>query len=161
MCKEQKRKLESDLISRQGVIDAIEGTVWYRINKNGEMVSGSTNEHESWYKHDDIMIILKTIPSPPVEPKPVCEDAISREDAIEAVRLETGKLGRELLGRGDILDIISALPPVEPERPRGEWITKSTGGEMFDCCSACGYVEWDVPKNYCPNCGADMRGDKE
>lgn len=37
-------------------------------------------------------------------------DYISRADAIEAMRLETGKQG--LLGRGDILDIISALPSV-------------------------------------------------
>ena len=43
-------------------------------------------------------------------------DLISRADAIEAVRLETGKLGRWLLGRGDILDIISALPSAETTR---------------------------------------------
>ena len=42
-------------------------------------------------------------------------DLIKREDAIEAVRLETGKLGRGLLGRGDIIDIISALPSAEAE----------------------------------------------
>lgn len=40
-------------------------------------------------------------------------DIISRADAIEAVRLETSKLGRGLLGRGDILDIIEALPSAE------------------------------------------------
>ena len=38
----------------------------------------------------------------------------------------------------------------------GKWITKSTGGEYFDCCSECGYIEWDSPNNYCPNCGARM-----
>lgn len=84
-CKEQKSKLEpvaknatptEDCISRQGVIDAIEGTDWYHINENGEMVSGSTSEHESWYKHDDIMLILETIPSPPVEPKPVQPEGV-------------------------------------------------------------------------------------
>lgn len=51
---------------------------------------------------------------------------------------------------------IHNAPTIEP-RKKGKWITKSTNGEMFDCCSACGYVEWDVPKNFCPNCGADMR----
>ena len=45
-------------------------------------------------------------------------DTISRAEAIEAVRLETGKLGRGLLGRGDILDILSALPSVD--RPSEE-----------------------------------------
>ena len=40
-------------------------------------------------------------------------DLISRADAIEAVRWETSKLGRGLLGKGDILDIIEALPSAE------------------------------------------------
>lgn len=43
---------------------------------------------------------------------------------------------------------------------RGHWIEKSTGGEHFTCCSECGYVEWNETNNYCPNCGADMRGEK-
>ena len=40
-------------------------------------------------------------------------DLISRADAMEAVRWETSKLGRGLLGKGDILDIIEALPSAE------------------------------------------------
>ena len=55
--------------------------------------------------------------------------------------------------------IVNSQPTIEPKK--GRWITKSTNGEMFDCCSACGYVEWDEPKNFCPNCGADMRGEAE
>ena len=47
-------------------------------------------------------------------------------------------------------------------RPKtGKWMEKSTGGEMFSSCSVCGYVEWDAPKHFCPNCGADMRGEEE
>ena len=47
-------------------------------------------------------------------------------------------------------------------RPKtGKWTEKSTGGEMFSSCSVCGYVEWDAPKHFCPNCGADMRGEEE
>ena len=38
----------------------------------------------------------------------------------------------------------------------GKWIEKSTGGERFARCSECGYIEWDTPNNYCPNCGARM-----
>ena len=40
-------------------------------------------------------------------------DLISRADAIEAVRLETSKLGSGVLGKGDILDIIEALPSAD------------------------------------------------
>lgn len=56
--------------------------------------------------------------------------------------------------------LIHEIPTVDAEPVRhGMWITKSTGGEFFDCCSECGYVEWDAPNKYCPHCGSRM--DKE
>lgn len=47
-------------------------------------------------------------------------------------------------------------PTIEPERKKGEW-TK-------DCaCEICGFKPWyerDIHTlSFCPNCGADMRGD--
>ena len=57
--------------------------------------------------------------------------------------------------------IVNGESTIKPERKKGKWITKSTNGEMFDCCSVCGNVEWDEPKNFCPNCGADMRKEGE
>ena len=41
---------------------------------------------------------------------------------------------------------------------KGEW--QHDGGRWKNrfICSACGYKLFDVPTNYCPNCGADMRG---
>lgn len=44
----------------------------------------------------------------------------------------------------------------------GKWITPTKiNGRTFDIphCSVCGNVPCDKGK-YCPNCGADMRGDK-
>ena len=58
---------EDGYISKQDAIDAIEETDWYHINRNGEMVHGSSSEHESWYKCDDIFKAIKSIPS--AEPK--------------------------------------------------------------------------------------------
>jgi len=49
----------------------------------------------------------------------------------------------------------------ESERKKGRWIEKSTNGEMFSSCSVCGYIEWDAPRNFCLNCGADMREGEE
>lgn len=43
-----------DLVSRQAVIEAIEKTDWYHINKNGELVQGATSDMEALYKADDI-----------------------------------------------------------------------------------------------------------
>ena len=51
--------------------------------------------------------------------------------------------------------MVADAPTIE-ERKTGKWVTKSTNGEMFDSCSVCGYVEWDVLRNFCPNCGAKM-----
>lgn len=56
-------------------------------------------------------------------------DLISRAEAIEAVRLETGMRG--LLGRGDILEILSSLPSAEAE-PIVIRINKLLRKEEFD-----------------------------
>lgn len=44
------------------------------------------------------------------------------------------------------------------KRPQGKWIFRSgvTCGGYYRC-NKCGEVE-RAEKNYCPNCGADMRG---
>ena len=137
-------------------------------------------------------------------------DLISRADAIEAVRWETSKLGRGLLGKGDILDIIEALPSAEqhnkdaisregllrsweelsprgrtefdqvimtiPALPsadavQGEWIVREYCTNELDYrrwieieCPFCGerptYENLDN-MNFCPNCGARMKGGAE
>lgn len=43
------------------------------------------------------------------------------------------------------------------ENVRGEWINMM-GHQV---CNICGYKSDIVPTNFCPNCGADMRGDKQ
>lgn len=45
------------------------------------------------------------------------------------------------------------------ERQHGEWIEGDFGWR----CSVCGItsVTWQRTYNYCPNCGADMRGDED
>ena len=53
----------NDLISRQAAIDAIEITDWYHQNDNGDMVSGASNEHQAWYKADDVYSALESVPS--------------------------------------------------------------------------------------------------
>ena len=48
-----------------------------------------------------------------------------------------------------------------PDREKGEWIRTRTwehDGELY--CSKCGFAPYDERDcdNFCPNCGADMRG---
>ena len=49
--------------------------------------------------------------------------------------------------------VYDALPSAQPERKKGRWI------DMDDhvMCSCCGATHYGSDKNFCPNCGADMR----
>lgn len=54
----------SDLIKREDAIDAIECVTWYHQNSNKDMVSGAnSDEHQAWYKAEDIYDALEAIPS--------------------------------------------------------------------------------------------------
>lgn len=55
--------------------------------------------------------------------------------------------------------------PTVAERPKGEWIVVKSplSNETIVKCDKCGdeFIGNDVEDyNFCPNCGADMRGDK-
>lgn len=53
---------------------------------------------------------------------------------------------------------VQEMPTIDPEslRPKGQWVWCENGGYH---CPAC-YKRFGVvfDNNYCPNCGADMRG---
>lgn len=55
---------QNDLIKRSDAIEAIEVIDWYHQNRNKDMVSGAnSDEHQAWYKADDIYKALKAVPS--------------------------------------------------------------------------------------------------
>lgn len=59
-----------------------------------------------------------------------------------------------------IMGLIEYMPTVE--RPRGEWWHSRE--DMIGCCSECKFVTdiFDTGLwHFCPNCGADMRGEGE
>lgn len=54
----------NDTISRQAILDAVDGVDWYHQNKDGEMVHGAnSDEHQAWYKADDIYKAIESVPS--------------------------------------------------------------------------------------------------
>ena len=65
-----------------------------------------------------------------------------------------------------IEQIIDEHPSAQPERKKGKWIKEYWNGEHTRKCSACNITQTvttyrgKVNFNYCPYCGADMRGDK-
>lgn len=67
--------------------------------------------------------------------------------------------------RGVIRATIENAPTIEPERKKGEWLHKSKQLAALNTawwyeCSICGYHAFNgMRTDFCPNCGADMRGE--
>lgn len=78
----------------------------------------------------------------------------------------------QVYGRGSwgfavrCMEVVEDAPTIEPERKTGRWINAYPDIEpnpmfMYGICSECGFDQSISDKlNYCPNCGADMRGEK-
>lgn len=61
-----------------------------------------------------------------------------------------------------IIGAIEEQPSIDIEPKRGEWIEQEDDYHHYWECSECGMgVGLDDIRNYCPNCGADMRGDND
>ena len=82
------------------------------------------------------------------------------EELIDNADLHTKEL-HDLMYRA--ADTIEMLSEKAREPKQGEWIESDFFGDIE--CSNCG-AEWDCCDNdterfnFCPNCGADMRGEK-
>lgn len=106
---------------------------------------------------DELIDILDTAPT--VEPQ---GDLISRADAIEAVRkcvVESELLADWNKAMESAQGLLSELPSAEAVQ--GEWIFNAyekTNKSWFEC-SVCG-SDYFHKHNYCPNCGARMKGAK-
>ena len=100
-------------------------------------------------------------------------DLISRKAAIDALGDKPlawtegeYELGLQNQWQSDV-DALKAAPSAQPMRKKGKWVSADAifGGVPF-YCSECGENTRDTvmgePRwNFCPNCGADMRGEEE
>ena len=63
------------------------------------------------------------------------------------------------------IDLLQNAPTIEPQRKTGKWI--KVNGKTAINCSICYHCSWSLSFeytvkrfNFCPNCGADMRGEQ-
>ena len=99
----------------------------------------------------------------PLEELPECGDAVSRKWLLEGVEEEWIKFDTEEDYNRYIHLVRDIAPSVMPERKKGKWIKTNQSfvfPEKFKnySCSECGYDVDKIKFNFCPNCGADMRG---
>ena len=136
----------SDLIRRTDMLDAV--------------------GHGTTYTTEHLQKIINGLPS--VEPtqksventlKTRCEDAVSRQAVLDLFEVYCGVAHNY----AQVWEDVEHLPSVQPKAKTGRWIDRSEGGrikypwmEAHECdkCGECGSAAW----NFCPNCGADMRG---
>lgn len=100
---------------------------------------------------------------------------IDAEALVRSIRLDisiTGKENAETVSNAlnEIMAKIADAPTVQADRPNGEWIVEYTdaNGDKWYRCSHCGerfvLIEKGEastePYHFCPNCGADMRGER-
>ena len=100
-------------------------------------------------------------------------DLINRQMAIDELEHKKDKNAK-----GDIsgfynkiiqndIDALMQLPSVQSESKKGKWIEAyDPFNRISGRCSVCGweahlYEDDVVGMNYCPNCGADMRGEQD
>ena len=101
---------------------------------------------------------------------------ISQQAAIDALcKSECGwnnaecrhKDGTDFCVTCDNVKIIKSLPSAQPERKTGHWIKTARWGRVYYCDQCRNYLDFDGVNagrgstNFCPNCGADMRGEQD
>lgn len=116
-----------DFISREDTIEKMEEVDWYHQNKNGEMVHGANPAEHQAWYK--------------------AEDVYKVLEDMPDVRMTTGACwGCQC----------EKMEKLRPERERGKWIPISDGYVDIYECNQCGDTE-DYERNFCPNCGEDMR----
>ena len=118
---------------------------------------------------DKVIETVSECEEPSAQQEP-CEDAVSRQAAIDAMNglpKWPDAVSGVCLDYADVIAVLSEhLPSAQPERKTGRWLEREDyEGSYYYDCSVCGN-SWTTidgtPQengmNYCPNCGAEMKG---
>ena len=88
------------------------------------------------------------------------DDLISRQAVLNEIKNYASMLWEkyhEPFPESTIMELIQALPSVQPET--GHWIERRNRatGRYESVCSVCGAEESSIYNLYCGNCGAEMK----
>lgn len=99
-------------------------------------------------------------------------DLIDRQQAIDAIRNIKAIKGTSddkilLIDKAEAQTELMMLPSTEPVRMKGKWVHCDDGSISYRC-SLCGKHQYGNYSEifsgefyFCPNCGADMRGEED
>ena len=96
--------------------------------------------------------------------QPIGEDLISRQDAIRWVKTECNPYGKPTLDFESGKKVIQHLAQMpSADRPSGHWVLVNRGLDIYMCDQCREILQIDrVPIwDYCPLCGARMRGETD
>lgn len=154
----QKGEQMGDTISRQVAIDAVDKS--RRLNHHQDKKMARAHE----YEHRHFLKILGDLPSA----QPERNGWVHIDDIYRLISSHSNYHGDNILAAltclaegKEVLKSITVLD-TQSERKTGKWIDNTY-------CSECGWVNQVEPGfvgpvkgfNFCPNCGADMRGERK
>lgn len=101
-------------------------------------------------KHEPFNMAIKALEQEP------CEDCVSRKRLMDNYNgIETPVGYRKVVD----MDIVKSLPSVQPTRIHAQWeYLKHDKAKCSNCEDVVLIAQQYGSANYCPNCGADMRG---
>lgn len=117
-----KHEPSEDLISRAEAIEAIEIVDWFHQNSNKDMVHGANDdEHQAWYKAQDIYKALEAVPS--AEAVPQSEQYKKGfEDAKRAFLVEYARESQNMRKRIAQLEVrLNTQKAISADRPTDEF----------------------------------------
>lgn len=86
-------------------------------------------------------------------------------DRLEKLEERYGVYSSECGVLAGAMKLLEIQPTIEPERKKGQWEMKPDPYGFFEeipVCSECGCTTaMRKTYNFCPNCGADMRGEQD
>ena len=91
-----------------------------------------------------------------------CDELGMRCDAADELEAADKRIAELNTKCADLQSQINSMEnEIEELIPKdGEWLDEQRGRWIYAKCNLCGKVQ-DVRSNYCPNCGAKMKGEQE